>query len=52
VPVISVTDHGHGLPNLVLHRAYKVRQIYEAATSRFEEQPCLIRSFSLEQIDQ
>ena len=42
----------HGLPFMVMRRAYKVRQIYEAAESRVEAEPCLIRSFSLEQIDQ
>ena len=42
----------HGLPFLVVHRAYKVRSIYEASQSKVEEQPCLIRSFSREQINQ
>ena len=42
----------HGLPYMVLHKAYKVRQIYKAAKRRLEEQLCLIHSFSLEQIDQ
>jgi hypothetical protein len=42
----------HGLPFMVMRKAYKVRSIYEAANSRVEDQPCLIRSFSLEQIDQ
>jgi hypothetical protein len=42
----------HGLPFMVMRGAYKVRQIYEAAKSEVEEELCLIRSFSLEQIDQ
>jgi len=44
-------DH-HGLPFMVMVRAYKLRQIYEAAKRNVEQEPCLIRSFSLEQIDQ
>jgi hypothetical protein len=39
----------HGLPANVIGKARRMRQIYEAANSRVEEQPCLIRSFSLEQ---
>jgi hypothetical protein len=39
----------HGLPYMVLHKAYKVRQIFEAAKSRVEQEPNLIRSFSREQ---
>ena len=42
----------HGLPYMVLHKAYKVRQIYEAAKSRVEQEPNPTRSFSREQIDQ
>jgi len=43
--------NSHGLPYLVLHRAYKVRQTYEAAKSRVEQEPNPIRSFSREQVD-
>jgi hypothetical protein len=42
----------HGLPYMVLHKAYKMRQIYEAAKSRVEQEPNPTRSFSREQIDQ
>jgi hypothetical protein len=42
----------HGLPFLVMHKAHKMRQTYEAAKSRVKEQPDVIRSFSREQIDQ
>ena len=42
----------HGLPFLVMHRAGKVRFIYEASQCRVEQEPCLVRSFSRVQIDQ
>ena len=42
----------HGLPYMVLHKAYKMRQIYKAARSRVEPETNPIRSFSREQIDQ
>jgi hypothetical protein len=42
----------HGLPYQVLDKAHKMRLIYEAAKNRTEEQPNLIRSFSVEKIDQ
>jgi len=44
-------DH-HGLPFLLLSKAHKMRSIYEAAKSRFKEQPDVVRSFSWDQIDQ
>jgi hypothetical protein len=42
----------HGVPYMVLHKTHRLRQIYEAAKSRVEQEPNLIRSFSREQIDQ
>jgi hypothetical protein len=30
---------GHGLPFFVLHKAYKMRQIYKAAKSKVEQEP-------------
>lgn len=42
----------HGLPYMVLHKAYEMREIYKAAKSRFEHEPNPIRSFSVEQSDQ
>jgi hypothetical protein len=41
----------HGLPSDVMGRIRHMRLIYEAAMSRFEQQPNLIRSFSLDQTD-
>ena len=44
-------DH-HGLPFLLLSKAHKMRSIYEASKSRLDEEPYVIRSFSLDHIDQ
>ncbi len=44
-------DH-HGLPFLLLSKAHKTRSIYEAAKSRLNEEPDVVRSFSWELIDQ
>jgi hypothetical protein len=41
----------HGLPSDVMGRIRHMRLIYEAAISRVEQQPDLIRSFSVEEID-
>jgi hypothetical protein len=37
----------HGLPYMVLNKAYKVRQIYKAARSRVEQEPNPIRQGSM-----
>jgi hypothetical protein len=44
-------DH-HGLPFLLLNKARKMRQIYDAAKARVKEQPDVVRSFGWGQIDQ
>jgi hypothetical protein len=41
----------HGLPFMLMSKARRMRSIYEAAKSRVEEQPNLIRSFSLDEAD-
>jgi hypothetical protein len=45
------TLYRDGFPYMVLYKAHKVRQTYEASKSRVTEQPSLIRSFSRKEID-